>query len=120
MKRVLVVDDSPVIRQQVGAALTQVGFEMIEATDGMQGVEALRQNEVAVVVCDINMPLMNGLEMLEAIKAQSIKPKVPVIMLTTEGQPAQIQRAKAAGAKGWMVKPFKAETLAAIVQKLAT
>jgi two-component system chemotaxis response regulator CheY len=119
MKRILVIDDSPSVRQQVGMALTQAGFTVVEAPDGAKGLELIEGSAFSAVICDVNMPRMNGLEMLEALKARGTRPSLPVIMLTTEGQPAMIQRAKAAGAKGWMIKPFKADLLIAAVQKLA-
>lgn len=118
-KRVLVIDDSATVRQQVGLALGQAGFDIVEAVDGQDGIEKLYSDaSVSLVVCDVNMPRLNGLEMLEKIRAEQPQVKVPVIMLTTEGQPALMERAKRAGAKGWIVKPFKAELLVAAAKKL--
>lgn len=118
-KRVLVVDDSASVRQQVGAALSQAGYEMVEAVDGADGLAKLASDgEIAMVICDINMPRMNGLEMIEQLALNKAMKKVPVVMLTTEGQPALIQRARQAGAKGWIVKPFKPDLLVAAVNKL--
>jgi len=119
MKRALVVDDSPSVRQQVGLALRQAGFDVVEAADGAEGVERITSDPtIAVVICDVNMPRMNGLEMLEKVKADAAHARLPVIMLTSEGHPALIDRAKKAGAKGWIVKPFKADLLVAAVKKL--
>ncbi|MCP4680396.1 MAG: response regulator [Deltaproteobacteria bacterium] len=118
-KRVLIVDDSQSVRQQVRLALTQAGHETVEAEDGLEGAEKIKSDSsLCMVICDINMPKMNGLEMLEDV-TKIIQAGLPVIMLTTEGQPAMIKRAKAAGAKGWIVKPFKAAQLVATVNKLA-
>jgi two-component system, chemotaxis family, chemotaxis protein CheY len=118
-KRVLVVDDSASVRQQVGAALSQAGYEMVEAVDGADGLAKLASDgQIAMVICDINMPRMNGLEMIEQLALNKTMKKVPVVMLTTEGQPAMIQRARQAGAKGWIVKPFKPDLLVAAVNKL--
>jgi two-component system chemotaxis response regulator CheY len=118
-KKVIVVDDSLTIRQQVGTALTQAGFEVVEAVDGQDGAEVIgRTADAALVICDINMPRMNGLEMLEQIKKDARHSALPVLMLTTEGQPQLIERAKKAGAKGWIVKPFKPDLLIAAVKKL--
>ena len=115
--KVLVVDDSATVRQQVRMALSQAGFDVVEASDGIEGLARItKSTDVKVVVCDVNMPRMNGLEMLEKCRAQGSQ--VGVLMLTTEGQPAMIQKAKQLGAKGWIVKPFKAELLVAAVQKL--
>jgi len=117
MKKVLVVDDSPTVRQQVGMALTQAGYAVVEAVDGVDGLAKV--DGTSMVICDVNMPRMNGLEMLERLHADAKYSSLPVLMLTTEGQPALIERAKKAGAKGWVVKPFKAELLVAAVKKLA-
>lgn len=116
MKKVLVVDDSRSVRQQVGLALKQAGFEVVEAIDGVDGLEKI-SSEIGMVVCDVNMPRMNGLEFLESIRKQPAYVSVPVLMLTTEGQNALIQRAKKAGAKGWIVKPFKAAALIAAAKR---
>jgi two-component system chemotaxis response regulator CheY len=119
MKKVLVVDDSPTIRQQIGRALGEAGFEVIEATDGVDGIDKITgDSAIGIVILDINMPRMNGLEMLEKVKAQTSNEGLPVIMLTSEGQKSLIERAKRAGAKGWIVKPFKADLLVGAVRKL--
>lgn len=118
-KKILVVDDSSAVRQQVSVALNQAGFEVVEAADGVEGAETIRADpDLAMVICDVNMPRMNGLEMVETVKADPEFGPLPIIMLTTEGQPSLIKRAKAAGAKGWIVKPFKAQMLVATAQKL--
>jgi two-component system chemotaxis response regulator CheY len=120
-KKVLVVDDSPTVRQQVSLALKQAGFEVLEATDGADGVAKVGSDpSIGMVILDVNMPRMNGLEMLETIKAGGQNAGIAVIMLTSEGQQSLIDRAKKAGAKGWIVKPFKAELLVAAVKKLLT
>jgi two-component system chemotaxis response regulator CheY len=118
-KKVLVVDDSITVRQQVGLALSQAGFEVVEAVDGLDGIDKLDGvSAIALVICDVNMPRMNGIEMVEKLKAENRHTKVPVVMLTTERQPDLVNRAKNAGAKGWIVKPFKAELLVAAAKKL--
>ena len=119
MKKVLVVDDSPTIRQQIGRALGDAGFEVIEATDGVDGMDKIETDRgIGIVILDINMPRMNGLEMLEKVKQHEHNVSLPVIMLTSEGQKSMIERAKRAGAKGWIVKPFKSELLVGAVRKL--
>jgi two-component system chemotaxis response regulator CheY len=118
-KKVLIVDDSATVRQQVRAALIGNGFEIIEAADGVEGLEAIVAFEdLAAVVCDVNMPRMGGIQMLEMLGAKGRLPGLPIVMLTTEGQPGLIQQAKAAGAKGWLVKPFKPAALVATLRKL--
>jgi two-component system chemotaxis response regulator CheY len=118
-KKILVVDDSATVRQQVGLALSQAGFDIIEAVDGQDGVDKITQiSDISLVICDVNMPRMSGLEMLEKVREDKKFALVPVVMLTTEGQPELVERAKKAGAKGWIVKPFKAELLVAAAKKL--
>jgi two-component system chemotaxis response regulator CheY len=119
-KSVLVVDDSLTVRQQVSLALASAGYQIVEAGDGREGVDALRAHaEVAMVLCDLNMPNMNGLEFLETIKGDAAGPPVPVVMLTTDGSPDLIARAKRFGAKGWIVKPFQPDLLLAAVRRIA-
>lgn len=119
-KKILVVDDSSTVRQQVRIALSQAGFQVMEAVDGMDGQQKIASNsDLSMVICDVNMPRMNGLQMLQAIKTAGTANNVPIVMLTSEAQPALIRQAKANGAKGWIVKPFKAEMLVAAVKKLA-
>ena len=120
-KRVLIVDDSATIRQQVRMALVQAGFDVVEAADGEEGVAKIRSDlSLSAVICDVNMPKKNGLELIEEIKAGGVNSGIPIVMLTTEGQPALVLRAKAAGAKGWIVKPFMPNLLVAAMVKLTT
>jgi two-component system, chemotaxis family, chemotaxis protein CheY len=116
-KTVMVVDDAKPVRQQVGLALKEAGYEVLEAFDGQDGVEKMTSNpEIAMVICDVNMPRMNGIDFVaNAMKIRA----VPIVMLTTEGQPELVTKAKALGAKGWIIKPFKPELLIAAVKKLA-
>jgi two-component system, chemotaxis family, chemotaxis protein CheY len=117
-KKVLVVDDSQSVRQQVGLALQQAGYDTIEAVDGEDGVTKIKaMADISLVISDVNMPKMNGLEMLEKV-SEWVKGGLPVVMLTTEGQLSLIKRARAAGARGWVIKPFKAALLVATVDKL--
>jgi two-component system chemotaxis response regulator CheY len=118
-KKILIVDDSATVRQQVRAALVNC-FEVVEASDGVEGLEAIvERNDLAAVICDVNMPRMGGLELLQLAGAKGKLVGLPILMLTTEGQPALVKQAKAAGAKGWIVKPFKPELLVAAMRKLA-
>ena len=116
-KRVLIVDDSQTVRLQVAKALSCASYEVLEAIDGMDGQDKVDAT-VDMLICDVNMPRMNGLEMLETIKRDGKNANLPCLMLTTECQPQMIERAKKAGAKGWIIKPFKAELLVAAVTKL--
>jgi two-component system chemotaxis response regulator CheY len=115
--KVLVVDDSQMVRLQVGRALTGAGFVIVEATDGADAIEKLQANpDTLLVVCDVNMPRMNGIDFLQ--KRNELGSTVPVVMLTTEGQPEPIKKAKMLGAKGWVMKPFKPDSLVAAAKKL--
>jgi two-component system chemotaxis response regulator CheY len=117
VKKILVIDDSETIRQQVKQALAATGYEIIEAIDGVDGLEKLRAlPDVGMALCDVNMPRMNGLDMIAEVHRTG--PRIPILMLTTEGQPSLIRRARESGAKGWIVKPFKPELLVAAVTKL--
>ncbi len=116
--KILVIDDSASVRQQVGDTLRNAGFGVDEATNGLEGKNAIEANAYACVICDVNMPFMNGIEMLEALEESGSKKDVPIVMLTTEGSRELIQKAKQAGASGWIVKPFKPELLVAAVRKL--
>ena len=116
---ILVVDDSATVRQQVSAALSQAGLTVTEAVDGVDGANKIKAGNISCVVCDVNMPNKNGIEMVEEVKSDARFEKLPIIMLTTEGAKDLIARAKAAGACGWIVKPFKADMLVAAVKKLS-
>ena len=118
-KTILVVDDSSTVRRNVSIVLQRAGFAMAEATDGLEGLAMVDRNRnIDMVICDINMPNMNGLEMVEKIKGKPENKSLPILMLTTEGQIALIKRAKQAGAVGWIVKPFNPTQLVQTVSHL--
>lgn len=119
-KQVLIVDDSETIRKQVRATLEPVGYDVLEAKDGNEGLQRVEENAaLTLVVCDVNMPNLGGLGFLEALKTSGSRKGLPVLMLTTEGQPQLIKQAREAGAVGWIVKPFKADLFISAVRKLA-
>jgi two-component system chemotaxis response regulator CheY len=119
VKKVLVVDDSDTVRQQVRMALAPAGYEVIEAIDGLDGLEKIRSHtDLSAVLCDVHMPNMTGLEMIASAQSQGVV--APIIMLTSEGQPSLVRRARESGAKGWIVKPFKVELLLAAINKVTT
>jgi two-component system chemotaxis response regulator CheY len=121
MSRILVIDDSASIRSQVRAALCSAGFEVVEAVDGLDGLKKMGEDAgFSAVICDVNMPRMDGLSMLEQMHASGSCSGIPIVMLTTEGHPELIRRAKDAGAKGWIVKPFKPELLVMALRKLTS
>lgn len=119
VKKVLVVDDSETVRQQLASALETAGFAVVAAIDGVDGLECVAQHDLCMVILDVNMPRINGLEMLEQLKRDPKNAALPVLMLTTEVQQSMIERAKKAGARGWMVKPVKMDQLVNTVTKLA-
>ena len=116
LKTILVVDDSETIRQQVGAALEQAGFAVLTARDGMEGLERIERDAPSMVILDVNMPRMNGIEVLESLDLR--RSGLPVVLLTTEVQPTLMTRARKAGARGWMVKPVNVEQLVETVRKV--
>ena len=116
-KKILVIDDSETVRAHVVQVLGQAGYEVLEAPDGILGAFAIRgRADLSLVICDVNMPRMDGLQMLEVLKGQC--PNLPVLMLTTESRLDKLERAKKAGAKAWIIKPFKPNLLVAAVTKL--
>lgn len=116
MKRILIIDDSEAVRRQVAQTLGPAGYDVVEAADGMEGLNVIKSAQPALVLCDLNMPRMGGMELLAEL---SRTPPLPLmVMLTTEAQPALIRRARELGAVGWIVKPFKADLLIAAVNKL--
>ena len=120
-KRVLVVDDSETVRQHLATTLVPAGFEIVEAEDGEVGAKVLESDVVIdAVLCDVNMPRMNGIEMVERVMKDPRHATLPILMLTTEGQASLIRRAKDAGARGWIVKPFKPAQLIAALEKLTS
>jgi two-component system chemotaxis response regulator CheY len=119
-KKIIVVDDSSTIRLQVGAVLSAAGYQVIEAADGLQGIRAVEANtDAALLICDINMPHVGGIAVVARVKANGKRASLPVVMLTTEGDPALIRKAKDAGATAWIVKPFRPDLLVATVRRLA-
>ena len=120
MAKIMVVDDSATVRAQVSRALTQAGFETVQAVDGLDAFNKVTTSDadVALIVCDVNMPNMDGLTFLKNIKASPTHKFTPVIMLTTESQEAKKAEGKAAGVKAWVVKPFKPAEMLVAVSKL--
>ncbi|MFZ5444624.1 MAG: response regulator [Myxococcota bacterium] len=118
-KTVMVVDDSASLRAVVRLALEKEHFEVVEAVDGLDALEKLAaQQRVRLIICDVNMPRMDGLTFVKSMKAQAQHRFTPVVMLTTEGHPALIAQGKAAGVKAWMVKPFQPDQLLGVVGTL--
>jgi len=116
-KLIMTVDDSASIRQMVGFTLRNAGYEVVEAKDGKDAVSKL-SGPIKMVITDLNMPNMDGIELIRQIRANPAYKFIPVIMLTTESQATRKQEGKAAGATGWIVKPFQPEQLLAVVKKV--
>lgn len=119
MATILTVDDSASIRQMIKIVLGPAGHRVIEAGDGAEGLAMAKSNDVNLVITDLNMPVMNGLELIKKLRALPSFTGVPIVFLTTESDDAVKQEAKASGATGWITKPFKPEQLLAVVTKLA-
>jgi two-component system chemotaxis response regulator CheY len=117
-KTILVIDDSASLRQVVKMALTGAGYDVLEAGDGKAALALLDGRQVNMAVCDINMPVMNGIEFVKAAKQLPAYKFMPILMLTTESQDSKKEEGKAAGAKAWMVKPFSPTQLVSAVGKL--
>lgn len=117
-KTIMIVDDSISLRQVVGIALKGAGYEVIEGSDGKDALGKLTGQKVHLIISDVNMPNMDGISFLKAVKQMPAYKFTPVIMLTTESQEAKKREGQAAGAKAWVVKPFKPDLLLTAVQKL--
>jgi two-component system chemotaxis response regulator CheY len=117
-KMIMVIDDSASLRQVVGIALKGAGYEVIEGRDGQDALSKLTGQKVNLVVCDVNMPNMDGFTFLRELKKLPAYRFTPVIMLTTETNDDKKQEGREAGAKAWVTKPFKPEVLLNAVQKL--
>ncbi len=119
MAQVLVVDDSSTVRNEVGEYLKANGLDVDFAVDGVDGLKKLTADPgIKLVVCDVNMPNMDGLTMCEKVRSDLKNMNVNIIMLTTESSPVMKERGKAAGVKGWIVKPFKGDAVIGSFKKL--
>ena len=117
-KTILTVDDSASLRQMVTFTLKGAGYSVIEAVDGMDGVEKAKKTVADLVLTDQNMPKMDGISMIKALRAMPFYAKVPILMLTTETNDVVKSQCKAAGATGWLVKPFDPQKLLEVVKKV--
>ncbi|HJU71612.1 MAG TPA: response regulator [Paucimonas sp.] len=117
-KTIMIVDDSASLRQVVAIALKGAGYDVIEGSDGKDALKKLTGQKVHLIISDVNMPNMDGIAFLSAVKQMSAYKFTPVIMLTTESQESKKREGQAAGAKAWVLKPFKPDLLLAAVQKL--
>lgn len=119
MAQLLVVDDSATVRNEVSSFFKSQGLAVSTAVDGLDGLTKLRaDSNIKLVVCDVNMPNMDGLTMVEKLRTELGNKTINVIMLTTESDPRMKERGKAAGVKGWIVKPFKGDAVIGGIKKL--
>ncbi len=118
MATVLAVDDSPSIRQMIKVVLGPAGHTVLEAGDGAEGLAKAKSEALNLIITDLNMPVMNGLEMIKHLRTVSSCTGVPILFLSTESDEGIKLQARSAGATGWMTKPFKPEQLLAVVTKL--
>lgn len=119
-KTALVVDDSVSMRQMVAFTLKQAGFEVAEAANGKEAVERFGDSAIHLVITDLNMPIMDGLALIKNLRARARFRFVPILMLTTESHESKRQEGRAAGATGWIVKPFRPERLLEVVAKVVS
>ncbi len=117
--RVLVVDDSVSMRQMTGMIIKGAGFDPVEAGDGQEALEKLTEDTV-LVITDFNMPRMNGVELIRAIRAGSVAKTVPILMITTESEDDKKKQGRDAGATAWIVKPFTKDQLLGTLRRLVS
>lgn len=117
-KTVLAIDDSPSIRQMVAFTLKNSGYDVVEAVDGMDGLDKAKSKPVNLVLTDQNMPRMDGLTLIKTLRSMPVYKSVPILMLTTEASDTMKQQGRAVGATGWLVKPFDPQKLVEVVKKV--
>ena len=118
MKRIMTVDDSPSLRQMVALTLETAGYEVVEAADGREALSKLMGREFHLFLTDLNMPGMDGIELTRRLRSMPEYKFVPIVLLTTESQQEKKILGKAAGATGWIVKPFQPQDLLATIKKV--
>ncbi|VAW22994.1 Chemotaxis regulator - transmits chemoreceptor signals to flagellar motor components CheY [hydrothermal vent metagenome] len=116
--RVLTVDDSRTMLAMLQHTLSKAGFEVLQAEDGQQGLDVLAQQDVDVVITDINMPVMDGIEFIKNVRASGINQSLPILILTTETSQEKRSEGRSAGGTGWIVKPFDPEKLISVINRV--
>jgi two-component system, chemotaxis family, chemotaxis protein CheY len=117
-KTVLAIDDSSSLRQMVAFTLKSSGYDVIEAVDGQDGLDKAKSRSVNLVITDQHMPCMDGLTLIRNLRSMAHYKTIPILMLTTESSDAMKAKGRAAGATGWLVKPFDPQKLVEVVKKL--
>ncbi len=120
MARILAVDDSPAMRQMVGLTLRSAGHEVEHAADGCEALQIAGRSKFDLIITDVNMPRMDGITLVRELRTLGAYKYVPLLVLTTEATAERKQAGKAAGATGWLVKPFNPERLLATIDKVLT
>ncbi len=118
MARILAVDDSVSLRSAVAFTLSRAGHDVVQAGDGSEGLQKARAESFDLVLTDQNMPVMDGITLIRELRAIPAYQRIPILMLTTESSDAMKQQGRAAGATGWLVKPFDPARLVEVVQKV--
>jgi two-component system chemotaxis response regulator CheY len=118
-KRILTIDDSKTMRDMLMLTLAEAGFDVLQAVDGQNGLDVLGDQQVDVIITDINMPIMDGYEVIRRLRQDPNHKSTPILVLTTESEAEKKNMAREAGATGWMVKPFDPDRLVATVRKVA-
>ena len=119
MKKILAVDDSASMRQMVSFTLKKAGFDVTEAKDGQEALDIAKTAQSDVIISDVNMPVMDGITLVKHLRTLPQFKFTPILMLTTESGTDKKTEGKAAGATGWIVKPFNPEQLLAVIKKVA-
>lgn len=117
-KTILTIDDSASVRQMVALTLSAAGYSVVEAGDGAEGYAKATTQPVNAILTDLNMPVMNGLDFIRKYRAHPSSAGIPIVFLTTESDETMKGQARAAGATGWIVKPFKQDQLLAVIRKV--
>jgi two-component system chemotaxis response regulator CheY len=117
-KKIMTVDDSVSVRMMVGFSLKDAGYEIIEAVNGVDALLKLDENDISMVIADVNMPEMDGIEFVQKMRQHPKHRFIPVVMLTTESAESIKVKGREAGATGWIVKPFKPDQLLSVVRKV--
>ena len=117
-RKILAVDDSVSIRKSISFILGQENFEVVEAENGADGLAKATADKFGLIITDINMPIMDGIQFIKELRNTTEHKFTPIIVLTTENQESKMQEGRDAGATGWIVKPFSSEKLIAVVKKI--
>lgn len=117
--RILTVDDSQTMRDMLAMTLQGAGYDVLQAENGQEGLDVLKGAEVDLIITDLNMPVMDGFDFIEHVRSDSTHNATPILILTTESAGEKKERGRAAGATGWIVKPFEPEKLLGVIRKVS-